>query len=264
MFKKAVIVTSQRSGSGYLQTLLDSHTKAQFYPEIFLSHADEPYGFANFLHQKTNSKKKVDQIINSKFTKYHLNFRNQYYTQRYLNYFENQAWEYSKTHKKQASVIGFKVMYSELKKNKTLVKWLQKNNVAIVHLYRSNVLEMLISRAIKEKQKVAHATKYDALDKSIQVTFNMDNLFNDIQYMDQLVKKWRLLLKTNALEVSYEDLVSKPQEVNRVLNFLGLPEEKLQSELIKMNKKPMHQTIENYAEIVKVLEHTEYAWMLSH
>ena len=110
--QKFCILTTQRSGSTWLSTILDSNSIIQGFRELFI---DREFIFLDtklstfLLYQKNNSSKKRPQIIFE-----------------YLNELDNYMTE--------REAVGFKLMYGQLLDYPEIVWKLIKDRYKIIHL----------------------------------------------------------------------------------------------------------------------------------
>jgi hypothetical protein len=77
-----------------------------------------------------------------------------------------------------------------------------------------------------------------------------------VRYRERFTKD----LKVPYLEVAYESLLENhDQEMRRTIDFLGLSDHvPLTSDFVKVNSDSLEDIIENYSEIKKYLQHTEF------
>ena len=64
-----------------------------------------------------------------------------------------------------------------------------------------------------------------------------------------------------TLDLHYEDLLNNYEgELQRVQEFLGVPQHKVTSPLRKQAKRPVHETISNFTELEREFSGTPWGW----
>lgn len=245
--KKFCVITTPRSGSTWLATLLDSHPQIKSFEEPFIWRADRPNwtdrNFPSYYNYKTNAPK-------SPFTLF-----------KYLNILSNYKSD------TEFDIIGFKVMYNQIQENPEIMLKLLLDNYRIIHLIRQNYLDVIISRAAKKQHRIAHSNQVQS--KTKQVTLDTEHLIEDLDRCQRNNKLFRPLLKIMplpVLEITYE---SMQQDYNRVLrlvaDFLGVSSNSItfQSDLKRINQGKYSEKIANYDEVVKTLSRSSYSAFLT-
>jgi LPS sulfotransferase NodH len=125
---KFCVITTPRSGSTWLATLLDSHPQIKSFEEPFIWRADRPnwtdQEFPTYYDYKTSVHQK------SIFTLFkYLDILNSYKSETDFN------------------IIGFKIMYNQIQENPEVMVKLLLDKYRIIHLIRQNYLDVIISRA---------------------------------------------------------------------------------------------------------------------
>ena len=239
--KKFCILTTQRSGSAWLISLLDSHPQIKAFYEIFLAHwagDDFLVSFPNY--QKDNSGLRP------------------WLTFKYLNELDHYPGEHE--------TIGFKIMYNQLVRHPEVLAKLVADNYKIIHLVRENYLDLAISSASMVQNGLIH-TKTDV--KANPVTLDPPLLLKYLSRQESFLSFAQLLLKAlpiPKLQITYNDLC-KAQEatLNSLTDFLEIPNSEyiLSSDRKKVNKGSYRQKIANYDQVRQALSGTKFAKMLS-
>jgi hypothetical protein len=160
-----------------------------------------------------------------------------------------------------ATVVGFKINYSQIRKYKATYAWVKKNDVKIIQLVRYNLLKRLVSHQIANTRNLLHSTQ---AVETIKVRVDPKILVEDFQRRQKRFVRYRERftkdLKVPYLEVAYESLLANhDQEMRRTIEFLGLGDHlPLTSDLVKVNPDSLEDIIENYSEIKNYLKHTEF------
>lgn len=243
--QKFCILTTQRSGSTWLSTILDSNSIIQGFRELFI---DREFIFPDtklstfLLYQKNNSSKKRPQIIFE-----------------YLNELDNYMTE--------REAVGFKLMYDQLLDYPEIVWKLIKDRYKIIHLVRENYLDAVISGKIKDEQGVAH-TKVKIEPKEVYLEPSW--LIKKLNKQEAKIKAANIflnLLPNKILKVTYNDLQTNREKTLQIIgDFLELipsQEDKFTSELQKINNKSHRQIIKNYEEVNWALSGTKFFTLLN-
>ena len=240
---KFCVITTPRSGSTWLATLLDSHPRIKSFEEPFIWRADRPnwtdLDFPTYYNYKTNAPKK------SAFTAF-----------KYLDILDSYKAE------TEFDIIGFKIMYNQIQENPEVMLKLLLDKYRIIHLIRQNFLDVIISRAAKKQHRIAHSSKVQY--KTKQVEIDTSCLIEDLDRCTRNHKLFRSLLAImplSVLEITYE---SMQQDYNKVLssvaNFLNVSSESItfKSDLKRINKGEYADKISNYDEVLATLSGSTY------
>jgi len=243
-----LLLTTQRTGSTWLQTLLDSHPRIAVHGEMFLLHASRhpPFG--------------ADGVE-----------RFEYYTERagdgHRSARPYRTFAYLDTlfaAHSEASAVGFKMMYDQVFRHPEVLAYLVRRDVKVVHLVRRNLLDIVISREAMKARGLAHATSKEEV-KDLQVTLDPLTLRGRLRLIDVQVAAYRRALEAlriDHVEVVYEDLMEGRTSIAPILRWLGVPhgdDADLSSQMIKLNPDRQSQLVANYDKVARLLEHTRYA-----
>lgn len=242
--KKFCIVSTQRSGSTWLTSLLDSHPKIRCFDELFLYRL--PQNRLDPFMQRFIDYRQINH-----------GFR-PWITFKYMNsYFDDYPGDFE--------VIGFKLMYNQLRNNPEVAISLLQHKYSLIHLVRENHLDVLLSRQIKNKSGISHS---QVNLKTQAVCLDPSTLIKNISMLDRQRKLYGLFLNSLPLpiyELTYETLAdSKNEIVQKIADFLRIPGAQMQysSPLKKIVKGHYRDKIGNYEEIEKVLNKTRFSYCL--
>ena len=240
---KFCVITTPRSGSTWLATLLDSHPQIKSFEEPFIWRADRPNwtdtDFPTYYNYKTSQKRKSPLTL----------FK-------YLDILDSYKSD------NDFDIIGFKIMYNQIQDNPEVMLKLLADNYRIIHLIRQNYFDVIVSRAAKSQHRIAHSTQVQA--KAKQVEINTNYLIEDLDRCTRNNKLFSLVLKLlplKVLEITYE---SMQQDYNQVLcsvaNFLNVSSDSItfKSDLKRINKGDYADKISNYDEVVETLSGSSY------
>lgn len=241
--KPYVVLTSPRSGSTWLISILNQLPGCTAYGELFLSRKRKPNGTT---------------------------WDDEFYYPRFIEVFPQnklmrplQVFQYLNRLYREKGAVGFKLMYAHLAKFPELMLYLRLQKVHVIHLVRRNSLDVVISQAINRKVHKAHRLSGEGPTDPIQVDLKLENL---VRRLDRKQKK--ALLVRNAirraglpvLEIAYEDLVENPSSLKSICEFLSLPQPQVlpESKFVKNRQKSQADVVRNYAEVQAVLSGTPY------
>lgn len=246
METKFVVLTTNRSGSTWLMSLLNSlpHVTAQ--GELFLPRLRNP-------ERRWDSDFARPRFVETKFEG--LAFR-PFSVFLYLN----DLYSF-------AGVIGFKLMYAQLGLYPEILGYLIWHGVRVVHLVRRNLLDVVLSYAVKAKLGQAHLLSGQSLPDDLRVELDTKNLLKRLEWLRKQQNLARFLLRwcrLHHLEVVYEDLLNDQNHFRLILDFLSINSEIYtpHSALVKIRQQGHRETIKNYEQVKEVLANSRFARLL--
>ena len=238
MPRNYVILSAQRTGSSWLMDLLNNLDGGECHGELFLPQPVETKPVAG--------SSDYDRYIERK--QQHVSGIRPFSVFSYLDGLY-----------KRNGIVGFRLMYSQLKKYPEIVVYLQFKRLKVVHLVRENLLDLVISREVAEKSGRSHDTAHGDKTKDTRVRLDpgetvsrIKDLENNVRFMDRFLRALRL----PSTRITYEQLVDEPDSFSRLVAFLSLDATggSPQSNLVKRQRKPHSESIENYDEIENALK----------
>ena len=165
----------------------------------------------------------------------------------------------------ETEAVGFKLMYEHAKATPGVLAYIGWRRVRVVHLVRTNLLDILISADTARARGRFHSTGAELAP--VRVSLDPTTVVTRLDTLDKRVRLMRrglAVTRTPTIEVSYEELVAHPRGFGEVLHFLGVDgtNHDLSSNLTKLNKLERRQLVDNYDEIESVLGLTRYAAFL--
>ncbi|CAN1343680.1 hypothetical protein LINPERPRIM_LOCUS39872 [Linum perenne] len=233
------IVSTQRSGSGWFETLLNSHVNVSSNGEIF-----------SVLDRRRN----VSAIVQT------------------LDKVYNLDWFTSASKNECSGAVGFKWMLNQglMEHHEEIVEYLNRRGVSVVFMFRRNLLRRMVSLLANSYDKYAKllngthkshvhtAEEAETLSK-YKPTVNSTLLIADLRKAEVMVSTaLKNYNTTRNIVVYYEDLVKDSKKLEEVQEFLRLPVMKLRSRQVKIHKGPLSELIENWEDVNKTLNGTEY------
>lgn len=234
-----VILSMQRSGSGWFETLLNSHPNISSHGEIF---------------SVKSRRTKFSAIVSA------------------LDAIYNLDWNSSASKNDCISAVGFKWMLNQgvMDYNKEASAYFQKRGVSVIFLFRHNLLKRLVSvlaNAYDRDAKLLNGThkahvhsehEAEAL-ASYRPVINTYFLPAHLQRIRDITNDaLHFFNNTRHMIIYYEDLVKDHKVLKGVLKFLGVPQMKLGSQHVKIHKKPLREQIENWEEVSYTLKGSKF------
>ena len=242
---KFCVITTPRSGSTWLSTLLDSHPQIKAFEEPFIWRKNRPNwqekSLPTYYKYKNNAKVKSPLIL----------FK-------YIDILNNYNDE-----QKNINAIGFKLMYGQIRENPEVLIKLILDRYRIVHLVRCNYLDILISRVSRKQNSVVHSKEVQL--KTKQVVLNPLLLIEELERLEKNYEVFHTALKLiplPVLEITYESLqINKDEILGSIANFLQVDSTfaGFKSELKRVNQGAYQEKISNYDQVVETLKSTKYA-----
>ncbi|KAM0948874.1 putative Sulfotransferase domain, P-loop containing nucleoside triphosphate hydrolase [Dioscorea sansibarensis] len=239
-----VIVSMQRSGSGWFETLLNSHVNVSSHGEVF---------------SNKGRRSNISSITTT------------------LEKLYNLDWNSSASKNECTAAVGLKWMLNQglMAHHKEIVEYFNRRGVSVIVLFRRNLLRRFVSilanshdRDAKQlngthKAHVHSRNEADVLAR-YKPLINATDLIPSLNHMDRgSVDALEYFKNTHHMLLYYEDLVSNHTKLMDVLEFLKLPPRKLFSRHVKIHTKPLSQQVENWDTIYNTLKGTQYEGFLT-
>lgn len=233
------ILSMQRSGSGWFETLLNSHVNVSSNGEIF----------SVFDRRRNGS-----SIINT------------------LDRLYNLDWLSSASKNECSAAVGFKWMLNQgvMVHHKEILEYFNRRGVSAIFLFRRNLLRRMVSlmansydRQAKllngtHKSHVHSVEEAETLSKykpTINSTLLIANLMEAETTASRALEYFN---STRHIVLYYEDLVRNHTILKDVQEFLRLPQMELTSRQVKIHKGPLQDHIENWEDVNRTLNGTAY------
>ena len=246
---KFIILTAGRSGSTYLQRLLNSHPAVTCYDEIFnVTNKSENsfYSFCQRVYPKLSF-----LFLRGKFSGSSFNFPLTHLFRQYIKFlYKNPSGD----------KIGFKVIYHQLLYYYPLVDWLEKNSIPIIHLQRRNPLKAVLSHA-KAKHTGVYVSTSETTLAFEKITVDPQVILDELALAENQKKSCDPIIQNHpTLIIFYEDLFEKqPIALQDLGKFLKLEELSFTSpNITKTNPENIRDMIQNYDAVVAALTGTKW------
>ncbi|KAI8548708.1 hypothetical protein RHMOL_Rhmol07G0295000 [Rhododendron molle] len=238
------ILSMQRSGSGWFETLLNSHMNVSSNGEIL-----------GAKERRSN----VSTIIDMLDKVYNLDF--------FTSASKNEC----------SAAVGFKWMLNQgvMQHHKEIVQYFNKRGVSAIFLFRRNQLRRMISllaNSYDSQAKILNGTHKSHVHSSREAQIlanykpkvNATLLIHNLKEAEKTIAKALEYFKcTRKIVLYYEDIVSNRTKLVDVQEFLRLPYRELTSSQVKIHSGPLSKQIENWGDIQKAITGTPYESFLN-
>ncbi|KAK8694742.1 hypothetical protein V6N13_072287 [Hibiscus sabdariffa] len=233
------ILSIQRSGSGWFETLLNSHINISSNGEVF---------------SPSDRRKNISSIMKT------------------LDRVYNLDWFNSGSKNECSASVGFKWMLNQglIEHLKQVVEYFNHRGVSAVFLFRRNLLRRMVSLLANTYDRNAkllngthkshvHSQEEAAALSRYKPIINTTTLVSDLKEVEMdVVKAIKYFNSTRHMLLYYEDLVANNTKLNDVQEFLGLPQMELTSRQVKIHKGPLSDFVKNWDDVVNTLNGTRY------
>ncbi|XP_031258747.1 uncharacterized protein LOC116116841 [Pistacia vera] len=233
------IISMQRSGSGWFETLLNSHINVSSNGEIF---------------SKLDRRRNISSIIST------------------LDKVYNLDWLTSASKNECSAAVGFKWMLNQglMEHHREIVEYFNHKGVSAIFLFRRNLLRRMVSVLANSYDRYAkllngthkshvHSSQEAETLSSYMPTINSTSLMIDLKEVEvTATQALEYFNSTHHIVLYYEDLIKNPTKVKDVLEFLRLPQMELTSRQVKIHKGSLSEHIQNWDEVNRTLHGTVY------
>jgi LPS sulfotransferase NodH len=239
---RAVILTTQRTGSTFLVDCLGSHPDIECASEILIG---EPDSLRPQYRGRFKQLAKVARI------------------------FTSGAWRPARRMEAyyaggSARVRAFKVMYNQLA-HPTALRYLRENrDIRVLHLSRQNLLKVHVSRILMGKRARVQAT---GPVEAVQTRVDPQEAIAAMRAARERYRHFESVFRDHPrLALTYESLFDgqrlRADTAARICEFLGVSLQPMQSRLVKLNPETLRETVTNYEELAAAIARTEFAELL--
>ncbi len=226
-YTRFVILGRSRVGSNLLRGLLNAHSQAVVFGEIFQNKQEIGWAMEGF---PTNGRTK------------------RLFLRQPVQLLEQKLW---RNYPEGTTAVGFKIFYYHARDVEWTAVWdyLQQDaNLRVLHLKRQNLLDVHLSRKRAMLSEEWVSTGGTAV-KVGAIPLNYDECLADFEQTRAWEREAETFFKYHpTLELLYEALTANTaHEMRRVQEFLGLDYETVQPQTSKQRKRPLAQAITNFA-----------------
>lgn len=236
MANNFIVITRGRTGSTHLISLLSSHPQIQALGEVFGEYKLRNKEFHTMLNA-VGAGQQLDRLLKGAPGKA-VGIKLLYYQ---LEAAYAQEWE----------VRGLEKIAGILQADPSL---------KVIHLKRRQKLETLLSLKLASKTSTFHIYSEQDPYKQEKIFLTVEECETEFRKATRWEEYYDAFFGNHPLlEVYYEDLVSRQEEVSsKILRFLSLPEVVLHSNLYKQNKLAAFEAIRNYPELKNAFLGTQW------
>jgi LPS sulfotransferase NodH len=242
---KAIILTTQRTGSTFLVACLHSHPEVYCLGEMLAGgHLDIPA-----LVYRSRYATKAYRYLTSGAV---------FPTRMMDRYFARDD----------RPVMAFKAMYNQIGIPWTLGYLREHTEIRVLHLRRHNLLKQYVSHKLIKVKRDDHWDPHTTEPvKPAPIAVNVQDALHYIRRLrEEHDRHERMFARHALLPLVYESMIegnSLAAGVARdICGFLGIAEQPMHSKLVKMNPERLHQMITNYEEVARTIGRTEFADLL--
>ncbi|XP_073039490.1 uncharacterized protein [Primulina eburnea] len=238
------ILSMQRSGSGWFETLLNSHTNVSSNGEIF-----------SVKERRSN----ISSILMT------------------LDHVYNLDWLTSASKNHCSAAVGFKWMLNQglMEYHKEILEYFNDRGVSVIFLFRRNLLRRMVSVLANSYDRYAkllngthksHVHTHEEAEtlSTYKPVINSTSLVMDLKLMEKMVlEALDYFTNTRHIVLYYEDLIKNRTKLGDILDFLGLPKMELTSRQVKIHKGSLSEHMKNWDDVNKTLSGTKYGSFLN-
>lgn len=233
------ILSMQRSGSGWFETLLNNHTNISSNGEIF-----------SVKVRRSN----VSTIVET------------------LDKIYNLDWFSSASKNECTAAVGLKWMLNQglLQHHEEIAEYFRTRGVSAIFLFRRNQLRRMISVLANSYDRNAkllngthkshvHSPHEAEILARYKPLINATLLIRDMKQVEETqTKALEYFKSTRHIIVYYEDILKNHTKLADIQEFLKVPQRDLRSRQVKIHRGPLSNYVENWDDVQKALKGTQY------
>lgn len=246
--ERFVVLTTQRNGSTWLMSLLNRVDGVAAHGELFLPRSrkqgvrrwDSDFAYPRYVERKADGPSLRPFSTFSYLTRLH----------------------------DQPDLVGFKLMYSQLRSFPEILGYLIRHRVPVVHLIRENHLDVLISSALMAELGRAHILSGEEDAQELRVRLETDGLVDRLEWLERkhrIARTMLALTRLPSIEIAYEKAVQDEEAAFRsIWEFLSLdgPVQVPESNVVRIRKGGQAEIVENYDAVATLLLDSPFASLL--
>lgn len=240
-----VVFSMQRSGSGWFETLLNSHPNVSSHGEVFS------------VERRRTSVSTIKETLNTIY---------------------NLDWVSSAAKNECTAAVGLKWMLNQgvMEYKTEIAAYLKEKSVSVIFLFRRNLLRRYVSilanafdRDAKQLNGTHRAHVHSEVEAEVLAAYkpvvNLASLLPYLERVGDIINDARISFKhMRHMTLFYEDLVGNPQkELKRAQKFLSVKVTKLESKHVKIHTRPLNDQIGNWSDLSEFLKQTKYKALLT-
>jgi hypothetical protein len=266
-----VLLSTQRSGTTFLEHWLNSHPQVRCHSELFALNYPHQDGFAPYCNKTWLSRQFLRFYKNNPQSRIAKTLLARQIAQFMEGTYSNSAWPGPRQRlaiKKLAHQVknipkekaaGFRLMYDHAESIPSIYQTLLKEKIHILHLIRKNKLKIILSSMIAG---IRNRSRSSVELSAIQVMVDTKSLLGALEKLCAEEKKWREAFSNHNpyLEITYEDFFKNhPETAAKIEGFFKVtPGRWIWPNLTKLNPDSVKNIAINYDEVVAVLQGTPF------
>lgn len=240
---RAVLLTTQRTGSTFLAECLGSHPEVHCAGELLNGQPDSPIppprGPFRYVVKAARIARTGAWLPNYRLERFY--------------------------RAGSSPVRCFKAMYNQLARPFALRYLLDHPEIRVIHLRRENLLGMHVSLLLMQKRRELQATQPVA---PLRIHVDADRAITAMRKAESRYLHFdRLFQGHPLLSLTYESLFDgsrlKAETARQICDFLGVSRKPMQSRIIKLNPRSLRNIVTNYDELAEALSNSEFANLLA-
>ena len=240
---RAIILTTQRTGSTFLTDCLRSHPDIECAGEILNGDPDEP---------RPSYRGPFKDVLKA----YRYARSGAWLADRWIRSFYARG---------SAQVRCFKAMYNQLSRPLAMRYFHENPEVRVIHLRRENLLKVHVSTLLMSKRRnVQTRSPTDPVWTRVdpgQAIASMRAARSEHEKFE------RAFARHPRLQLAYEELIDgqnlQAESARAICAFLGVHDRPMRSDLLKLNPESLREMVTNYDELAEALSRTEFANLLA-
>uniref|UniRef100_A0A7C8ZG36 Sulfotransferase n=1 Tax=Opuntia streptacantha TaxID=393608 RepID=A0A7C8ZG36_OPUST len=233
------ILSTQRSGSGWFETLLNSHMNVSSNGEIF-----------SVKVRRANASTIIEN----------------------LDKLYNLDWFSSASKNECTAAVGLKWMLNQglMQNHEQILEYFKAKGVSVIFLFRRNLLRRMISilantydRDFKllngTHKSHVHSPREAEILASYKPVINTTKLIHELKQVQKtMTKALGVFNSTRHIVLYYEDVLKNRTKLLDVEDFLRVPRRNLTSRQVKIHKGSFSDHVANWDDVQRTLNHTEF------
>jgi LPS sulfotransferase NodH len=243
---KAIILTTQRSGSTFLEDCLQSHPEVYCPGELLVSGMG--VRVPDFVYRFRTVTKLTQFAVSGAW-----------YPTRLMDRFFATG---------DAKARVFKAMYNHVAIPWTRDYIVRNTDIKIIHLRRENLLKQYVSYLLMGRPRVKHWQPHATEPiPAVQLTIPPDEALQYMRRTAALYPQYEQILGGHErMQLVYEHMIDgrslKPEVADAVCDFLEISRRPMVSKLVKVNPENLRDMVTNYEELAAAVSRSEFAHLL--
>ena len=239
---RAIILTTQRTGSTFLTDCLRSHPDIECAGEILNGDPDEP---------QPSYRGPFKDVLKA----YRYARSGAWLADRWIRNFYARG---------SAQVRCFKAMYNQLSRPLAMRYFHENPEVRVIHLRRENLLKVHVSTLLMSKRRNVQTR---SPTDPVWIRVDPGQAIASMRAArSEHAKFERAFARHPRLQLAYEELIDgqnlQAESARAICSFLCVRDSPMRSSILKLNPESLQDMVTNYDELASVIAKSEFAGML--